>query len=293
MAINDVFSKRNRDLPDVFVAGPLPPQFCQQMVFLVEDMAVVRSQPTTGRLNGDGEYYNKVLRAIKVEHGVATFLKGPSKHDGFDGSRPKSEFNAILMGDVRLEIKLDLLEMAVRMCTVTRMKETFIEELNHRFREHGLGYEYHRESKMLISKLNEFVHQEGVRPALQILTGNQFANANSEFLSAFEDYKSGDFPDCLVKCGAAFESVMKVICSEKGWQFTDRDTASPLLKTIISSASLPTYLEQPLTLIATIRNRASSAHGAGNVTRNADEYLARYALNATASAVVLLHEATR
>jgi hypothetical protein len=38
------------------------------------------------------------------------------------------------------------------------------------------------------------------------------------------------FPDdhCLTKCGASFESFMKIICDKKAWAYKQTDTASVL-----------------------------------------------------------------
>jgi hypothetical protein len=41
-------------------------------------------------------------------------------------------------------------------------------------------------------------------------------------------------------------------------------------------------------LIATMRNRLSSAHGGGTAVRAVDRHVAQYALTSTAAAVVLL-----
>jgi hypothetical protein len=84
--------------------------------------------------------------------------------------------------------------------------------------------------------------------------------------------------------------VMKIICVEKGWAFNPKDAAAALLKPVISSSKMDRFFEQPLTLIATMRNQF--AHGAGATPKNPPEYIARYALNATASAILLLVEAT-
>jgi hypothetical protein len=130
-----------------------------------------------------------------------------------------------------------------------------------------------------------------ILPVLAALADPAYNSANLEFRDALEDYRKGDHGDCLTKCGSAFESVMKVICEKKGWPFTPQDTAAPLLKTILSNSSLERFFEQPLILIATLRNRLSKAHGAGPGTRNVERHVAEYAINSTAAAILLLiHE---
>jgi hypothetical protein len=140
----------------------------------------------------------------------------------------------------------------------------------------------------VIRKDTEVLYQSAIEPALQVLRDASFAAANKEFLEALEDFRKTDYGDCLTKCGSAFESVLKVICSRKRWPYTANDTASPLLKTVVEMSGLESFFEQPLVLVATLRNRLSKAHGAGLEPRDVTEAKAQYAINATAAAVLLL-----
>jgi uncharacterized protein DUF7014 len=140
----------------------------------------------------------------------------------------------------------------------------------------------------VISKESETMHKEAIQPALQVLAAPYFAAANKEYLAALEDYRKGDIGDCLVKCGSAFESVLKVICDRRGWPYSQTDVASTLVRTIIGNTSLDNYFEPLLIIIATLRNRMSTAHGAGITTKQPPRHLAHYALNITASAMLML-----
>lgn len=144
----------------------------------------------------------------------------------------------------------------------------------------------------VILKESEVVDQQAIGPALQLLSQPHFASANKEFMAALEDYRKGDIGDCLVKCGSSFESVLKVICDRKGWAYNQNDTASTLVKTIIANTSLENYFEPMLIIVATLRNRLSSAHGAGTTVRQAPRHVAQYALNMTASAILMLTQET-
>ncbi|HEX8384730.1 MAG TPA: hypothetical protein VF576_01030 [Rubricoccaceae bacterium] len=144
----------------------------------------------------------------------------------------------------------------------------------------------------VVRKDNQLVHNQAVAPALLLLSDPAFRAANEEFLGALEDFRKGDYADSLTKSASAFESVMKVICQRRGWPVKG-DTAAPLIKTIVEQSGLDPFFETPLILIATIRNKLSSSHGAGVGTRIAREHVARFAINATASAILLLEEDTR
>lgn len=69
------------------------------------------------------------------------------------------------------------------------------------------------------------------------------------------------------------------------------DTAGPLIHAVIQHAGMGSYFEQPLFIVATLRNRLSNAHGSGTQQRNIPTHFAKYAINATAAALLLLVEA--
>jgi hypothetical protein len=140
----------------------------------------------------------------------------------------------------------------------------------------------------VIRRDSEITHALAVEPTLRLLTDPRFASANQEFLRALEDYRKADFDDCLTKCGAAFESTLKVICGMRGWPYEQKDTAAPLIQRVVTNSSLESYFTQPLTLIATLRNRESSAHGRGVERVAVARHKAEFGLNATASAILLV-----
>ena len=145
----------------------------------------------------------------------------------------------------------------------------------------------------VILREHALLHSNVTEPALHLLSDPAFSSANAEFLMALEDYRKGDLGDCVAKCGSAFESVLKIICEKKRWPYQQTDTAARLLATVLSRTTLDPFFEQPLLLIATIRNRRSTAHGAGVQPKSVSPQVARFALNATATAILLLVEEAR
>jgi hypothetical protein len=140
----------------------------------------------------------------------------------------------------------------------------------------------------IIMRESEVLHSTAMEPALQLLRNPGFATANTEFLTALEDYRKGDYSDCLTKCGSAFESFMKIVCDKRGWSYKQTDTAAPLIKTILQNTTLEGYFEQLLIIVATLRNKLSSAHGGGTTPKLVSRQLAQYATNVTASAMILI-----
>jgi hypothetical protein len=206
---------------------------------------------------------------------------------------------------------LDFIEFTFRVDAAFRIneRESLVEDVNEFLRLDDLPYELTRfiwtkgttrqfgqeyETSSLsaypqvIRKDSDLIQSNAVAPVLRLLADDRFTAPNSEFLAALKDHRHGDYGDCLTKCGSAFESAMKVICDTKGWQYQPTDTAGPLLKIVIAKGGLEPFLEQPLMLVATLRNRLSTAHGSGSNKRVVSSAKAEYAINATASAILLL-----
>jgi hypothetical protein len=139
---------------------------------------------------------------------------------------------------------------------------------------------------------DEVTHSEAIQPALSVLAAPHFEAANLEFRDALDEYRRGHYGDCVTKCCSSFESVMKSLCKRNKWSFDEKkDTAAPLLKIVLSHSKLDPFFEQPLLLIATMRNRLSSSHGGGTSVRNVERHVAQYAIASTAAAILLLaHE---
>jgi hypothetical protein len=136
----------------------------------------------------------------------------------------------------------------------------------------------------------EVAHTEAIIPALSVLADTAYAGADDEFRRALQDYRVGDYADCLGKCGSAFESVLKVLCKKNGITIQPgKDTAGHLIPPVLAKSTLDAgTFQEPLTLVARMRNRLSSSHGGGSAIRTVDQHVAQYALTATVAAIVLL-----
>ena len=144
----------------------------------------------------------------------------------------------------------------------------------------------------VIGRDSAALHQTAIEPTLTLLSQPNFGSANDEFLDALKDFRTKDYRDCVVKCGSSLESVIKIICDIKGWPYAETDTAGSLIKNILPQTNLDSYFQDPLILIATIRNRLSTAHGAGTQQKAVSKHVASYIINATASAILLLVDET-
>ena len=197
--------------------------------------------------------------------------------------RARQDENA-LVADINDLFELDSLPYAVTPFVRETRKEPFY---GGQERDVSVIVSYPR----VIRRDDQVTYKLAIEPALTLLRGNQFTSANKEYLDALEDYRKGDYGDCLTKCGSAFESTMKIISDRKGWPYSQNDTARPLLQVIFQNSQLEqNHFEQALMNIATLRNKLSNAHGAGIQQRSIPQHVAKYAINATAAAVLLLVE---
>ena len=177
--------------------------------------------------------------------------------------------------------------------------EDAIEELNHRFREHGIGYQF--VGRDLVKVDSQYVHAEVVEPAVRLLHQDEFRGPSDEFLRAHEHYRKGRHKEAVAEALKAFESTMKAICDARGWAYPANATAIPLVKVLIDNGLVPSDLQSHFgslraameSGLPTISNK-TSRHGQGAVPRPIPEHIASYALHLAAANIVFLvraHEA--
>lgn len=176
---------------------------------------------------------------------------------------------------------------------ITQAPSDAIEELNVRFRQAKLGYQY--ENGQIVRIDSQLLHAEVTKPVLQLLSDPRFKGAEEEFLDAHRHYRAGEFEDCITNALKAFESTLKAICDLKCWAYSPGARASDLLKVIRREKLLPDYLDTSFdqlygTLqsgLPKVRNEAGG-HGQGATLRQTPEYIAAYALHLAASKILLL-----
>lgn len=170
-----------------------------------------------------------------------------------------------------------------------------IKELNGRFKEHGIGYSY--EKGRIFRVDSRYTHEEITKNTISLLWNDLFKGANEEFLKAHEHYRDGRNKECLVDCLKAFESTMKVICSEKGWQFKDSDTAKKLINICLTNELIPSYMQTQIHAlqnllesgVPVLRNRGGG-HGQGQKPKKVDDSIAKYTLNLVGSNIIFMIE---
>lgn len=181
-----------------------------------------------------------------------------------------------------------------------KIADGVVEELNTRFKEHGVGYQF-TEGKLLRVD-SQLVHTEAVIPALVVLRGKHFAGAQEEFLSAFEHYRHGKKEEALIDACKSFESTMKAICDKRGWAYDkNKATATDLVNICLSQNLIPSFWQSHFAALRTVlqsgiptaRNR-QAGHGSGTQARpEPPDELVGYVLHVTASTILFLSESEK
>lgn len=302
MAILDLFSRRQRQArggyPDVYQYEDLPYAFRVQVVHIMSDVGgpvedVARDSSIILKATHDHlarEY--GVFRLVEKENepvlgAVNFFLKTTDSERALDVIELFFRFAGNLAANRGSSHPLTGGKVLV---------EDAIEELNVRFREHGVGYAF--ESGQVVRIDSQFLHAEAVRPTLHLLAAPLYAGAEAEFLRAHEHFRHQRYTESINEALKAFESVMKVICSKRGWSFSKTDTASRLIEVCLQNGLVPKALLSHFTSlraalesgVPTVRNRLTG-HGQGTDSVTIPENLAAYILHLAAANILLLVKA--
>ena len=174
--------------------------------------------------------------------------------------------------------------------------DSLISELNQRFKEAGIGYQY--ESGELIRVDSQYLHSEAVKPVLSLLKAKAYHAVNEEFLSAHEHYRHGKYEESTTDCLKALESLLKTICTNRGWAYDTKDAAKKLIGIVLNNGLIPSFMQNQLNVmqtllesgVPTVRNKLAG-HGQGPTSRTMPDYVASYTLHLTASTILLLANA--
>lgn len=311
MAIFDLFSKRQKvlrgDVPDVYTYDDLPNALRVQIVHIWADS-----------IGSEHNYYdytygNKVKSAYKFivdtlcrEYGM---FQLPTAEKYNDRMYLKELANFFLQED-DVERQLDVVELSFRYIdrltreyylgrnNASKVADNAISELNDRFKEHGVGFQFIEGEIVRVD--SELIHVEAVKPALRLLNDKNYHGAQQEFLSAYEHYRHGKNKEALNDCLKSFESTMKAICDKRKWPYQPNATAKALIQVCFDNDLVPSFWQQQLSSlrsmlessIPTGRNKLSG-HGQGATPTMVPDYLVAYMLHMTASTLVFLTTAEK
>ncbi|MDZ8025727.1 MAG: hypothetical protein RMX97_13710 [Nostoc sp. DedQUE11] len=303
MKVYDIYSKRQKRLmgefPDVYQYDDIPKQLRIQIVHIMNDAI--------------GAYSNhkETANIFQVIHDILCREYGMLSLQGILSDGYKGDVINFMLESNDTKQVIDVVELSFRLIYITYRSDNIryytapkitlknaIEELNFRFTEHGVGYQY--ESGEIIRVDSQIIHAEAVKPVLLLLSDVRFQGANEEFLKAHEHYRHKRYKECLVECLKAFESTMKTICDIQGWSYQPTDTAKKLIDICFQNNLIPAYLQTQFSSlrsnlesgIPTLRNK-NAGHGQGSQPLTVPQHFAAYQLHLTASTILFLLEAEK
>ena len=310
MPVFDLYSHLQRaakgELPDVFKYGEIPNELRVQIIYIWNDAIGgyhVYSGLELGRKvvqNNNGWHF--IHDKLAREYGVLSL-----------GSKDnvKERCTDYLLNSNSLNNVLDLIHVSFYYINkIARKFDSYdckkrgiiltandaIKELNERFRRAGVGYQF--EDGMIFRVDSDLIHRDVVKPALHFLQQPGFDGPHEEFLQAHGHYRAGEMKDAITDANNAFESTLKSICEQRGWQYQQGARASDLIKLVRHKGLLPNYLENSFDqLIATLRSGLpkvrdeEGAHGQGASPLETPGYVGAYAIHLAAANILFLAEA--
>jgi len=300
LSIFDLYSKRSKrergDAPELFQYTKIPEPLRVQIIHIWE---------TTFGERGEWTQVPKTFQDIHDilcrEYGI--FRLTEKREKAFE------QVANFMLQATDTERVLDVIELTFKTIDVIvrnssdgffclQTPDDAISELNTRFLEHGVGYQF--ESGQIIRVDSQLMHSEVVKPTLRFLLSQQFEGANEEFLSAHEHFRHQKYKECLNDCLKAFESILKSICKKRGWAYDAKDTAKTLLEIVFQQNLIPAFMQSHFAAlrstleagVPTVRNKLSG-HGQGAEPIDVPPYIAAYALHLAATNILLLAEADK
>lgn len=293
--IVDIYSKRRKrlegEIADVYQYAVIPVNLRVQIWQIIT--AALENSNSEER-----EVFETVHRILLEEYGLFQ-LSNRSQWS------PMTDLQQFLINESRTDEALDITELCMkiihtyvrdnsqRFSHATLSPDNAISDLNHRFKEHGVGFQF--EAGFIVKIEDELLHDEVVRPLIATLDKAPFKAALEEFHSAHKHYRHQHYKECLVDCLKAFESTMKAICNEYSWPIDENATANKLITALFDNSFFPSYMESQISAlrtllssgVPTVRNK-NAGHGQGTIIQQVPEELASYCLHLTATNLLFM-----
>ncbi|HBC5016309.1 STM4504/CBY_0614 family protein [Proteus mirabilis] len=303
MAIFDIYSKRQKklrgEISDVYSYDKIPNKLRVQIIHIINN--------TIGKCETHFEIknylththsysiYKMICEILRSEYGMFELYKHSDSYytEIFDFFLNQDDAEKCI--DI-IELSFKAIDKIVReeQSNFYQEADKAIAELNHRFRENGVGYQF--EQGEIIRVDSQLIHSEVVKPVLLILSStSEYDGVLHEFMSAHEHYRNKKYKESLNDCLKSFESLMKAIHEKNNWNYNQNDTAKKLINSCLANNLIPEYLQNQFSSlrtllesgVPTIRNK-EGGHGQGTNVTNVPEHLASYTIHLTATNLLFL-----
>ncbi len=307
MSIIELFSKRQKklrgEISDIFRYDEIPLALRVQVIHILND-SLGNNNDRNSVLDHVIEVYKIIVDILCREYGLFELI---SSHNYIRDYI--AELRNYILTEKSPDKVLDAVELSFKAVDKWTRKHEYryvknfdkvaddsITELNQRFLEHNIGYQY--ASGKIIRIDSTYVHSEIILPSLILLSSKEYKGVEEEFLKAHEHYRKGNSKEAINEAYKAFESMMKVVCDLKKWNYPTNATAKSLIDILFQNdiinpfwnshfSALRSLLESG---IPTGRNKLGG-HGQGAEPIEVPRYIAGFILNMTASCLLFLREA--
>lgn len=295
-----LFSQRNQTPPTTFVYDHIPGELVHQVIHILRDC--IGSYRPHGHAVASNREWIWLYDRLEREWGMLGIM-GPRNH-------PEQQLVTYI--DYRsIDKTLDFIDAAFY-CIDTHVRhwsafarklvhpkitpDEAIAQLNQRFREHGVGYQFVK--GQLVRMDSELIYDEVIEPSIRLLDQEGFEGALNEFMTAHDKLRKRDdgySQDTIVWSLKALESTMVTICDRRGWSYKQGAQAKDLIEACFRHNLIPASLQSQFNAlratlesgVPVVRNK-QGAHGQGQTVRTVPDYMAAYALNLTAANILLL-----
>jgi AbiJ N-terminal domain 4 len=312
MAIYETFSKRQKRLAnagqqDVYQYETLPDRFRGQVAHIWTTAIGHYHVPTRFDFRASlpspsNKYWNLIHDTLARDLGLP-YLSDPFEDINVRCTNYLLTAPTLEALDI-IQLSFQVIDKAIREMNgydmqtagITQSADGAIEDLNGRFLEHNIGYQYL--NGQIVRLDSQFAHEEIVKPALSLLNTAGFDGPAEEFIKAFDHYKHERNKEAVVEALKAFESTMKAICDTRKWLYPSTATAKDLIKILFDKGMIPAELQSHFAGLRsvmeaglpTVRNK-TSGHGQGSVSVTIPPHVVAYALHLAASNIVFCVEA--
>jgi len=313
MALYETYSKRLKRLaktgqPDVYRYDDLPPRFRGQVTHILKE-AIGHYHERTGPFDSElpspsNQYWDFIHKTAAEDLGYQS-LPG-----GYEDDRrarclkhwavaPTDEALDVLELCFRVIDRLvrDMNPYDARTARIKRDPDEAIQDLNGRFLEHSLGYQFL--DGHLVRLDSQFAHEEIVKPALALLSGDGFDGPAEEFLRAFDHHRNGNEKEAIAEALKALESTMKSICTARNWKYDPKATAKPLMDVLFKNGLVPPEMENHFAgLRAALESGLPTLanpkrHGQGPTPVEVPPHVTAFALHLVAADIIFLIQCHR
>jgi len=274
-------TQRKLQTKDIFIYDRLPRTFKNNIFHFIREHLSLENLVLL---------YKKMVMERGMNRAIReTYLKMP---DTFLDDFIKGFENFINKVDEEDEVSfhLDLIAIFLNMVS----DESITDEVNNILYKYSLGYQVDTIKNQIIRVDSKVIYKETTIKVLHLLNDTKFDNADDEYRKAYEKLKDADYENVLVEANKAFETTMKIICDLKGYGLPQKHTASALIAHLKKNDFIENFqtdkfngLAKTLESVSIVRNN-QGGHGQGIIKRNLSTIYAEYALQVTASNIILL-----